>query len=235
MQIKNLWFSTAYRGVYALLVAAALVVDFGFMKGEARLHILNYYTVLSNIACMVFFAVAHLRSERALKAGEKDFSYRPRLEGAMVFCIAVTGIVYAVMLAPADLAAGKFFTFDNLVLHYVGPAMVILDWLLFSPKRSFRPLDPLLWLCIPLVYFGYILLRSTFAGDIGNTGSAFPYGFIDPVVQGGWSNMFWSVAQLAVAMLVLGYVIYIVDWLLARSRTKGGSLRASFVNTRPRL
>jgi hypothetical protein len=197
---------------------AALVVDFGFLERHAAIdwYILNYYTVLSNIACMVFLGMAHFHCEKALKAGAKDFSWRPRTEGAFVFVIAVTGIVYAVMLAPADIVEGHFFTFDNLVLHYICPAMVLLDWLLFSPKGTFRPLDPLLWLLAPLGYFGYILVRSTFAGDIGTTGSPFPYNFIDPAVQGGWSEMLQGVAVITLGMIALGYLIYTADRLLCR-------------------
>lgn len=216
MRIKNLWVSTTWKGVFAMLCVAALVIDFGFFAGRADWYILNYYTVLSNIACLVFFSLAHLRCEAAIRRGERDFAWRPRLEGLFVFCIAVTGIVYATMLAPADIAAGKFLNFKNLILHYAGPAMVILDWLLFSPKGRFRSFDPVLWLSVPLGYFGYILVRSTFAGDIGTSGSRFPYGFIDPAVQGGWGEMFWGVAFIAIGMAALGYIIYTLDWLLAR-------------------
>ncbi len=216
MRIKNLKFSLAWKGAFAGLAFAAVIVDLGFFAGRADWYILNYYTLLSNIACGVFFAASHHASERALRAGAKDFAWHPRLEGLFVFCIAVTGIVYATMLAPDDIAKGKFFNFHNLVLHYTGPAMVVLDWLLFSPKGKFRSGDPLRWLLVPLGYFGYILVRSTFAGPIGTTGSRFPYGFIDPAVQGGWGPMMRGVAFITLGMAVLGYAIWALDRLLAR-------------------
>ncbi len=50
MRIKNLWLSTAWKGVFVVLCAAALILDFGFLRGRADFYILNYYTVLSNIA-----------------------------------------------------------------------------------------------------------------------------------------------------------------------------------------
>jgi hypothetical protein len=217
MRIRNLWLSTAWKGIFAMLAAVAVALDFGFFAGRADLYILNYYTLLSNIACIVFFAMAYLACEKALRRGERDFAWRPRSEGFFVFCIAVTGIVYATMLAPIDIAAGNFATFKNLMLHYAGPSMVILDWLMFSPKGRFRPTDPLLWLCAPLGYFGYILVRSTFAGDIGETGSRFPYGFIDPAVQGGWGEMLCGVLFIALGMAALGYTIFALDRLLRNS------------------
>jgi hypothetical protein len=268
MYIKNLWLSAGYKGIYALLVAVALALDFGFFSGRADWHILNYYTILSNIACVVFFALAHFKVEKAARARLKDFAWQPRVEGAIVFCIAVTGIIYAVMLAPADMGSGRFFSFDNMMLHYVGPAMVLVDWLLFCPKGRLRATDPLKWLCTPLVYFGYILVRSTFAGNIGawgssgadsgvaglsgsvanaaasgnvadaaasgnvadasgipgnvagdlitDTGSRFPYDFIDPAVQGGWGEMFIGVGWIALGMAALGYLIWLADRLMAR-------------------
>ncbi len=72
----------------------------------------------------------------------------------------------------------------------------------------------LAWLLAPLGYFAYILVRSTFAGDIGTTGTAFPYDFIDPAVHGGWGPMLIEVLFLAVGMAVLGYVIYALDRFL---------------------
>ncbi len=223
MRIKNLWASATYKGVFAILIAVALALDFGFFRGEANFYILNYYTVLSNIACLVFFAVAHFRVEKALKAGAKEFVWWPRGEAAVVFCISVTGIVYATMLAPIDIASGNFFTFNNLMLHYIGPVMVLVDWLLFCPKGRLRATDPLLWLLIPLAYFGYIVVRATFAGDIGDSGSRFPYGFIDPAVQGGWGGVMRMVGLLTVGMAALGYVIYLIDHYLpqlSRSRER---------------
>ncbi len=200
MQNERVMTATVYRTVYVALVAAAVAINFGFFRGRAYWHILNYYTLLSNIACLVFFAAMLVRRRPA-----------PRAEGAIAYCIAITGIIYATMLAPADFAEGNFFTFQNIVLHYVGPVMVIVDWLLFCPRRRIRTTDPLLWLLIPLGYFGYILVRSTFAGNIGTTDSPFPYDFIDPAVQGGWGPMLGGVGFIALGMLALGYLILLLD------------------------
>jgi hypothetical protein len=197
--------------VYVALIAAALVLEFGFLEGRADWYILNYYTLLSNIACLLFFAAG-------LKSGGFAEAWHPRAEGAITFCIAVTGIVYAALLAPADIAEGSFWTFENLVVHYVGPAMVVVDWLMFSPRGRIRATDPLLWLAMPLAYFGYVLVRSTFAGPIGGSGSRFPYDFIDPAVQGGWDGVMVAVAGMMVGMTALGYIIYGVDRVGARRR-----------------
>ncbi len=198
--------STIYRSVYVALCSVALVLELGFLEGHAYIYAMNYYTVLSNIACLVFFIAMLSRPGRAM----------PRTEGAIVFCIAVTGIIYATMLAPASIAEGTFFSFRNMVLHYVGPVMVVLDWLMFGLKGRLRTADPLLWLFIPLGYFCYIIVRSAFAGNIGPTESAFPYPFIDPAVRGGWGPMLGGVGFIAIGMAALGYLILLIDRLMSR-------------------
>lgn len=200
--MKNHLASTLYRSIYVIMCFTALMLEFGFLSGHAYFSALNYYTVLSNIACLVFFIALLVRRQPM-----------PRTEGAIVFCIAITGIIYATMLAPAAIADGTFFSFKNIALHYAGPLMVILDWLIFVPKGRLRATDPLLWLFIPLGYFCYIIVRSTFAGNIGPTDSAFPYPFIDPAVRGGWWPMLGGVGFIALGMAALGYIIYLVDRL----------------------
>ncbi len=208
MTPKNPRLATAYRSLYVVMCTAALVLEFGFMRGEAHLYALNYYTVLSNIACVVFFVAMLSHPRRPM----------PRTEGAILFCIAITGIIYATMLAPAAIDSGSFFSFRNMALHYVGPAMVVVDWLLFCPKGRLRVTDPLLWLFIPLGYFCYILLRSTFVDNIGPADSAFPYPFIDPATRGGWGPMLGGVGVIAIGMAALGYLILLLDRLLAKKQ-----------------
>jgi hypothetical protein len=219
MQVKNLYFSTAWRGIYVVLCSTALAMELGIGGSRMNWYVLNYYTVLSNIACVVFFTLAFAGGAGALavEAGRaKKFSFAPRFEAAILYCIALTGIIYAALLAPADAGSPRFFSFENMMLHFAGPAAVFVDWLLFAPKGRLRAKDPLRWLLIPLAYFIYILVRSTFAGDIGETGSRFPYGFLDPAVQGGWGRMFAGVGLIALGMATTGYLIWLLDLILGR-------------------
>ncbi len=91
-------------------------------------------------------------------------------------------------------------------------------WLIFCPKGRLRASDPLLWLFIPLGYFCYILVRSTFAGNIGPTTSPFPYPFIDPLARGGWGPMLGGVALIALGMAALGFLLLFIDRRIASSR-----------------
>ena len=59
---------------------------------------------------------------------------------AVAMCICVVGLVFHFILSatwkPKGLAA-----LGNLVVHYIMPAAVVLDWLLFTPEGRLRWLD----------------------------------------------------------------------------------------------
>jgi hypothetical protein len=216
MYIKNIYASTIFKGIYIILCALALGLDFGIGSGHFYSYKLNYYTVLSNIACLIFFLLAFKGSVGALTRGEKGFVYTPRGKGFIVFGITVTMLIYHFMLAPDDISAAdvNFFSLENMLLHYVCPAMVILDWLLFDSKGCYHRFDPVLWLIPPFVYMGYALVRAQFADAIGYTDSAYPYDFLD-VETLGWGGMLSGVGELVLIFLAIGYFYYIADWLLA--------------------
>src|SRR6185312_13259305 len=65
----------------------------------------------------------------------------------------------------------------NLGLHRLLPALVILLWLAFTPKRGLSWRDPLAWLVYPAAYIAWTLLRGAaihhypyFFADAGKLG-----------------------------------------------------------------
>lgn len=181
----------------------------------------NYYTVLSNALCFIYFLISLVVNIRRLAHKRHVDTWRPRLEGAVVFAITVTFLIYNFILRPEAFKMGggaNFYSVLNMVQHYIVPWMVILDWLLFCPKGRWRRYDPASWLLIPLVYFIYILIRAPFAGNIAGTSSPYPYSFIDIQAHGVAAvtvNVLWA----ALGMLVLAYLMYFIDrglWSIGR-------------------
>gem|GEM_PF-4103594 len=82
----------------------------------------------------------------------------PRLKGAFTLMITITMIIYHFMLSGLYADGDFSFFLQNLILHYIVPSMVILDWILFDLKRTFHSLDPLYWLSIPILYSAFPLL-----------------------------------------------------------------------------
>ena len=86
----------------------------------------------------------------------------------------VTGLVYAVLLAPASADVGLTEPWVDAVVHEVAPVLVLLDWLVDPPGRrlSVRA-GRARWLIFPAVYLVYSLVRGPIA-------DWYPYPFLDP-------------------------------------------------------
>lgn len=214
MYIKSNWFFTVYKAL--IVLAAGYGLSLHIFQG--KWSDFNYYTVLSNAACFIYFLISLAINVRRLAQGRHVSTWKPRLEGAVVFMITVTFLIYNFVLRPEAFKMGggaNFYSVLNMVQHYIVPWLVIFDWLLFCPKGRWRRYDPAAWLLIPLLYFVYILIRAPFAGDIGGTSSPYPYDFIDIQAHGVATvavNALWA----ALGMLALAYLMYFIDRGLRR-------------------
>lgn len=228
MYIKSNWFFIFYKTL--IVLASGFGLSIHMINGAWSDF--NYYTVLSNAVCFIYFLLSLAVNIRRLAQRRHVDTWRPRLEGAVVFTITVTFIIYNFVLRPEAFkmgGGGNFYSALNMTQHYIVPWLVILDWLLFCPKGRWRRYDPASWLLIPLVYFVYILIRAPFAGNIGGTSSPYPYSFIDIQAHGVGTvavNVLWA----ALGMLALGYLMYFIDrglWKLGRKRSPGAADRTS--------
>lgn len=215
MYINNNWIFLGFK--LLCLIVSGWGLSYYVLQGNWASF--NYYTVLSNLVCFLYFLGASIHSIRLLAAGMDVSPWHLRLEGAVVFCITVTFLIYHFMLRPESFTMGGdnsgFWNTRNMIVHYAVPLLTLLDWLLFCPKGVWRKWDPLKWLIIPLAYFAYILARAPLAGNIGGTSSPYPYFFIN-VDKLGWGGVFANAAWIALAMAVLAYAIYFIDRGIAR-------------------
>lgn len=83
-------------------------------------------------------------------------------------CIAVTAIAYLFMPNGAKEAAAsdKAFYTGYILMHYIVPLMVILDYLLFFPKGLYKALHPLCWLILPYLYIAFTMICAKFGSKI---------------------------------------------------------------------
>lgn len=214
MYIRNNWFFMLWKAV--LLIACGWGLSFHMAAG--RWGDFNYYTVLSNTVCLLYFLTAFVLNARRLARGRRTVTWRPKTEGAVTFCITVTFLIYHFVLRPEAFRMGNggdFYSVLNMLQHYVVPLMTIGDWLLFCPKGRLRRSAPFAWLLMPLAYFLYILIRAPFAGNIAGTESPYPYGFIDIQLY-GLAVVASNAALALVGMLALAYLLYGADRGMAR-------------------
>ncbi len=182
----------AARGLrlgFALLAATAIVVNIAHAVEDDVFRPANFFSYFTNLSNLFAIAVLLILAIRAPTSRRFEL-----VRGAATFCMAVTGIVYAVLLA--DIGVGVTDPWINTVIHRVMPLVTVLDWWL-GPRAPVDPRRALVWLTIPLVYFAYSLVRGPLADDW------YPYPFMNPTRDGGYPRVLLVAVVLAVCMALL--------------------------------
>ncbi len=215
MCIHNRLLSLIYRIIFLFGCGIGLYLNSGIPNGELAVYMLIFYTIQSNVLCFIFFSLLLAKNIFDIKnKGHKGTTiFLPHFKGAVTMAIAVTFIIYHFILAPQFLLASSdynLFSWQNTLVHYFVPIAVILDWIIFDEKSSYRWFDPILWLVIPITYFLFILVRARLGGVIEIVKSVYPYFFIDVDVL-GWKIVLKNASAFILGFLVLGYVIFVID------------------------
>ncbi|CAN5429980.1 Pr6Pr family membrane protein [soil metagenome] len=133
------------------------------------------------------------------------------VRAAVAMYIAVVGLVFHFILSatwkPEGLAA-----LGNLVVHYIMPTAVVLDWLLFTPKGRLRWIDPVKWLAFPLLYGVWTVVH-------GQIIHWYPYFFID-IGRIGWTAALTNYVFLLAFFLIVGLVIVAIDRTFGRKHRR---------------
>jgi hypothetical protein len=201
-----------------LRVAIVAAAAFGlfFMDNS-----LTYYTVQSNLIALAYFGWAIRRM-----VGDREVvSPAPRLRGAVVYWLAITGLVAHVLLnggknpLPPLFGDGDlFFEWCVFCLHYIVPVLALVDWLTVRPHRVVPWSTAPLWLLFPLGYGVFAEFRAFVYPDYP---VPYPYFFLDPTENGyGWVALQFAI--LAAEFAVLAVVVLGLDRLRA---IKGSTAR----------
>lgn len=220
MPVNNLAIVLIYRIVLVIAAGLGLAYGLGLPYGYCNWDMFVYYTLLSNFLCFVFFCAALIFTLKQIKrSGLKgDATLWPRFKGGLTVIITITFLVYCCILAPRiQDPAYNPHTASNLLLHYITPIMALLDWFIFDDTAAYRRYDPLLWLAGPFAYLLFILIRAALCGEIGNTGSRYPYFFINMDVLESWRFILYIIC-CALLFAALGYVLLLVAKFTRKSR-----------------
>ncbi|CAH0183569.1 Pr6Pr family membrane protein [Microbacterium foliorum] len=206
-----------YRLIALAIIVTGVIRHSDVLTGTPNATTLLFYTMVSNLLCLVWVALLVVRTARDLRrAGTSGTSTpSPRASGAVMMAITVTMLIYLVVLVPARFADGDsdiFSLTDNLI-HIITPLLVIVDWLIFVPKGEFRWIDPLLWTLIPYAYLVWAFAYGALGGEF-TPGQKYPYPFMDVDVLGVGGVTQWIVA-LTLALIVVGLVFVVIDRTLA--------------------
>nr|BFE70632.1 hypothetical protein GCM10020092_039330 [Actinoplanes digitatis] len=104
---------------------------------------------------------------------------------------------------------------SRFLVHYAVPALVLIDWIAFGPRRVSPWRDLWLWILFPLGYGVASVLRAV---AIPTVSDRYPYFFLNPTSHGyGW--VAGQFVRLAVIFAGLGAILLLID------RLRGGAAR----------
>jgi hypothetical protein len=127
------------------------------------------------------------------------FSFFTVQSNLLVALLLVTVGVYVLLLSGNEQSLQTTIPFVNIVLHYVMPVLILLDWLVFPPQKRLSFRWSLLWLAYPVLYLVYSLVRGAFV-------DWYPYPFINPVTS-GWPNLIGIGFTIALGSLLLTWLL----------------------------
>jgi len=195
-----------------VLSIAGLTIHKDFYAGKVRRDFFFFYTNLSNLIVLIYFALAAPR----LYASRALHTLIPHAEFAVMMCIILTSFVFHFVLLPAvyrrvmQMPRTREFWIvltDNLIIHYMVPLLVFVYWLLCSPEKSkLSPADCFAWTLIPLGYVLAVWVRAPLRGVIEEAGSPYPYPFLDIGLL-GWRRTAGVCAALYALCIIAGILI----------------------------
>lgn len=173
------------RGALAVLIIAALITAY------VSINFFFYFTVLSNILAAILMAVLAVRPYPMTDNG--------LMRGAVTLYMTITGLVYAVLLRPIEADVGLSDPWINWVLHSLAPAGLMIDWLLFPPRKRSDRSVLWAWLIFPALFLVVTLIRGAITGF-------YPYPFLDPGEVGYPGVAAYSVGILALFLAMGAFI-----------------------------
>lgn len=220
MRITNRIASLAYKIVLAIIGTLGLIFQSEIYTGVLEPHFIWMFTHISNIAVVVYVWGAIISALRHPDADPGDMPWAPKVKHALMLAIMVTCLVATFMLPDFGMVfTGGGFSWTLLVLHYIVPLGFIADWLLFDKKGIMTKTEPPTWVVFPLVYLVYIIIAVGCFGVVTQPDSRWPYPFLNFDANGVPMTLGICVGML-VFFIAFGYVLVLVDHLLARKANK---------------
>ena len=126
----------------------------------------SFFTIETNL-----FAIAMLASVVVVRPTERTVLF-DAVRGAVTLYIAITGVVFALLLAGLQESLDTHIAWVDFTVHKLIPIVLVADWLLDPPRHRLSPRIAASWLLYPLAYLVYTLIRGRSVGW-------YPYPFLD--------------------------------------------------------
>jgi len=161
---------------------------------------MSYFTNLSNVlVAIVLTMLARNLYRTGLLWGTL------RMDSLLM--ISVTGLIFAIVLAPDSSPEGLYIV-TNALSHYIIPALTVVMFLILGPRRQISFATIFTALIIPIVWAVVILIRGAFI-------DAYPYGFLNAAAL-GLGTAIVNICGVAVLGIIIGVIFWALDRLLSR-------------------
>lgn len=181
-----------FLALCALLIIIAIRPWVAWSPGDPNyrgLNLFSYFTVQSNLIAATVFAIGSYAILTRKRLGE----WFGTLRGAAVLYMAVTAIVYALLLKNAtDANTALAFDWRNFILHELMPFLIVVEWLVWPPRQSVSVQKAFVWLLFPVAWLAYTLYRAQIV-------HWYPYPFLDPNKVGSKVSVLLYIICIAVA------------------------------------
>ena len=204
--------------VYKFLTILSIIVGVGInlIKTTSIISMISYYTIQSNIICLIsfiYFVYLEIRNKT-----KNDRYYL--IKGAITVAILITGIIYRFALIPNNFQmdvsnAVTSKNISNIFVHTVSPVMILLDYILFDEKGHLKISYSLYWLLIPINYVIYVYIYGSLGGKFYNIGGSerFAYFFLD-YVQIGIKKVIAFDFSMIVFILIISLLLVYIDKII---------------------
>lgn len=163
--------------------------------GVRFVRLFSYFTVASNVLVVIASASLVLRQQ-------PDSLLWRVIRLTTLLSIAVTGTIFSLILAPDIELRGEAVLATNL-FHIVSPALFVIGWLLWGPRRQWNWRTGLLAFIWPLIWLAFTFIRGAITGW-------YPYSFLD-VNQFGYGTVLLSSLAVIAYAAVLTVIVLLVD------------------------
>jgi hypothetical protein len=134
----------------------------------------------------------------ALSSASSNSGMREFARFVSVMNMTVVGLVFSVLLRNVDL--GALLPWVNVVLHYVMPVAVVIEWILIPPALRLRASHLFVALLFPGAYLVFSLVRGADTGW-------YPYPFLNPLHVGGYAGVAAYSMGITATFLLAGWAL----------------------------
>lgn len=180
------------RLAFAATAIVAMTYQFATSSDTAfqKANFFSFFTIQSNLLGVValFALVLVPRARRtSLFDGART---------AVVLYMAITGVVFALLLSGLQEELQTTVSWVDFVVHKLMPVVLVADWLLDPPRHRLPRVAVLAWLAYPLTWLAYTLVR-------GEAEGWYPYPFVD-VTKLGYDGVLVRSVALAAGFALAG-------------------------------